>query len=416
MALAGLKKQINKANQYVSEKMGAVEGTKFNEEYHEMEKKTDATIELVDELINRTKEYLQPNPATRAKLMLSSKVATARSHAYAQPEGTLGEAMIKYSKRLGEISQFAQSLNEMGEALKEMAETKYALEDNVKQNFLEPLTHQLNKDIKDVMHHRKKLESRRLDFDAKKRKRNVTDDEIRLAEDKFEESFNLASAGMFNLLQNETEQISQLAALSEALYEYHSQCASILESLTSRLMEQKRMAAEKPIEQYVPKKLEELQLGPPHHDDHAGLDAVGQYNGASNRFKINSTTTHLLNGKAVTTTSSSPARSPATSPTKPSSLFLGAKNANNSTPSRSPNASPLPSPVRSPARTPVNRGPCCQALYDFEAENPKELAFKEGDIIQLNQKLDDNWFEGTLNGRTGMFPISYVQILVPLGN
>lgn len=39
----------------------------------------------------------------------------------------------------------------MGEALHEMAEVKYALEDNVKQNFLEPLTHLQAKDLKDVL-------------------------------------------------------------------------------------------------------------------------------------------------------------------------------------------------------------------------------------------------------------------------
>jgi len=78
-------------------------------------------------------------------------------------------------------------------------------------------------------------------------------------------------------------------------------------------------------------------------------------------------------------------------------------------------ASPLPSPVSSPARIPVNRSPCCQALYDFEAENPNELAFSEGDIIQLTQKLDENWFQGSINGKSGIFPISYVQVLVPIG-
>lgn len=89
--------------------------------------------------------------------------------------------------------------------------------------------------------HRKKLEGRRLDFDCKRRRAAgtfATPNEIKAAEDKFEESLNLASMGMFNLLQNETELISQLAALSEALYEYHSQSASILESLTQRLIEQ----------------------------------------------------------------------------------------------------------------------------------------------------------------------------------
>ena len=34
--------------------------------------------------------------------------------------------------------------------MKQMAEVKYALEDNVKQNFLEPLTHLQSKDVRDV--------------------------------------------------------------------------------------------------------------------------------------------------------------------------------------------------------------------------------------------------------------------------
>ena len=38
----------------------------------------------------------------------------------------------------------------MGEALKQMADVKYAFEDNVKQNFLEPLTQLQNKDVRDV--------------------------------------------------------------------------------------------------------------------------------------------------------------------------------------------------------------------------------------------------------------------------
>lgn len=48
-------------------------------------------------------------------------------------------------------SHIAQALVEFGDSLKQMADVKYSLDDNVKQNFLEPL-HQLQmKDLKEVM-------------------------------------------------------------------------------------------------------------------------------------------------------------------------------------------------------------------------------------------------------------------------
>lgn len=408
MAFAGLRKQINKANQYMSEKIGGAEGTKFTDEYTEMERKTDLTNELAEDLLIKTKEYLQPNPASRTKLMVSSKLrGGAKAHAYPQPEGTLGEAMVKFGKDLGEESGFGMSLIECGEALKQMAEIKYALEDNVKQNFLEPLHHLQTKDLKDVMHHRKKLQGRRLDYDCKKRRQakthapnaagaHLSEEEIRLAEDKFEESFNLASMGMFNLLENDVEQISQLASLAESLYDYHNQCAAILQSATERLNEQRNDAANRPRETYQPKKLHELNI-PSLHDDISPQVEYG----------------------------ASPARSPAGTPVDPSphkSLFLGGLTAGGQgsatspgrSPNRSPNASPLPSPVRSPARTPNMQQPCCQALYDFEPENEGELGFKEGDVITLTSRIDDNWYEGSINNRTGLFPVNYVQVLVPI--
>ena len=42
------------------------------------------------------------------------------------------------------------SLVETGEGYKQLADIKYSLEDNVKQNFIEPLNHLQSKDLKEV--------------------------------------------------------------------------------------------------------------------------------------------------------------------------------------------------------------------------------------------------------------------------
>ncbi|XP_038221895.1 endophilin-A isoform X5 [Zerene cesonia] len=380
MAFAGLKKQINKANQYVTEKMGGAEGTKLDLDFMEMERKTDVTCELVEELQTKTKEFLQPNPTARAKMAavkgISKLSGQAKSNTYPQPEGVLGDCMLMYGKKLGEDTIFSQCLIEMGEALKQMADVKYSLDDNIKQSFLEPLHHLQTKDLKEVMHHRKKLQGRRLDFDCKRR-RQAKDDEIRQAEEKFAESLSLAQIGMFNLLDNDVEQVAQLAFFAEGLLEYHQQCTEILKGLVSTLMEKKEEAVNRPKMEFVPKTLADLHIEGIHELNHGG----------------------------------SRAGSPEHKPPSNLELFPGG-NAQ-----RSNNASPLPSPVKSPARTPsVQQKPCCTALYDFDPENQGELGFKENDVITLINKVDENWFEGSLNGKTGYFPISYVQVNVPLPN
>ncbi|KAJ8299839.1 hypothetical protein KUTeg_022586 [Tegillarca granosa] len=175
MSFGGFRKQINKASQYMSEKIGGAKGTELDDEFIEMERKIDVMGKLVDDLIAKTHEFLQPNPASRAKLSAVTTFSKLRGQAknslYPQPEGTLGEYMIKHGKDLGDDSAFGASLIEAGEAFKQLADHKYALEDNVKQNFLEPLNHLQTKDLKEVNHHRKKLSGRRLDFDCKKRKK-----------------------------------------------------------------------------------------------------------------------------------------------------------------------------------------------------------------------------------------------------
>ena len=58
--------------------------------------------------------------------------------------------MVKNGKELGEDSIYGSALVEFGESLHQMADVKYALEDNCKQNFLDPLYNLQTKDLREV--------------------------------------------------------------------------------------------------------------------------------------------------------------------------------------------------------------------------------------------------------------------------
>lgn len=55
-----------------------------------------------------------------------------------------------------------------------------------------------------------------------------------------------------------------------------------------------------------------------------------------------------------------------------------------------------------------------KAKYHFKAESNSELSFNKGDTITLLRQIDDNWFEGKIANRRGIFPISYVEVYIKI--
>ncbi|XP_076632033.1 rho-type guanine nucleotide exchange factor isoform X1 [Colletes latitarsis] len=49
------------------------------------------------------------------------------------------------------------------------------------------------------------------------------------------------------------------------------------------------------------------------------------------------------------------------------------------------------------------------ALFSFKGTNNDELCFKKGDVITITQMDEEDWWEGTLNDKTGWFPSNYVK-------
>uniref|UniRef100_A0A3P8RW01 SH3-domain GRB2-like 3b n=1 Tax=Amphiprion percula TaxID=161767 RepID=A0A3P8RW01_AMPPE len=286
--------------------MGA-EGTKLDEDFLKMEKSVTVIHVLLAELLSKTTEFLQPNPAYRAKLSMLNTVSRIRGQGratgYPQTEGMLGDCMLLYGQELGAASEFGGALAGVGEALQQVAQARDSLDVSVKRTFIDPMQDLHNSELKDIRYQLKKVNGRRLDFDYKRRRRGkVPTEELRQAWDKFITSKELAERSMFTLLQNDVDQLGRLATLVAALLDFHRNAHRILQGL------------------------------------HGNLQA--------------------------------------------SKLVLDQ--------------------------------PCCRAMYSFLPNHEGELGFSEGDVIVLTGRADANWYEGTLGGRTGLFPVSYVDVLVPL--
>lgn len=74
-----------------------------------------------------------------------------------------------------------------------------------------------------TQHHLKKMEGRRLDFDyKKKRSGKVTEDELKQALEKFDDSKEIAELSMFNLLESDVRISLFLALVPSLMHHLHS--------------------------------------------------------------------------------------------------------------------------------------------------------------------------------------------------
>lgn len=69
---------------------------------------------------------------------------------------------------------------------------------------------------------------------------------------------------------------------------------------------------------------------------------------------------------------------------------------------------PAPKPPKTPGT--VTQG---IALYSYGGEEDGDLAFKKGDVINITAKSDstDDWWTGELNGKKGIFPANYIELV-----
>ncbi|CAK6446185.1 unnamed protein product [Pipistrellus nathusii] len=58
--------------------------------------------------------------------------------------------------------------------------------------------------------------------------------------------------------------------------------------------------------------------------------------------------------------------------------------------------------------------PRAKALCNYRGQNPGDLRFNKGDVILLRRQVDENWYQGEINGISGFFPASSVEVIKQL--
>lgn len=103
--IGGIKKQFSKADQMVSEKMAGAEHTNVDEDFRKLEQATDVYIEMQGELQLKTREFINPNPNVRAKMITDSSISmlgvgvASKVGIIPIPEKALGDSMEKGAKK-----------------------------------------------------------------------------------------------------------------------------------------------------------------------------------------------------------------------------------------------------------------------------------------------------------------------------
>ncbi|KAF9267688.1 SH3-domain-containing protein [Marasmius fiardii PR-910] len=75
---------------------------------------------------------------------------------------------------------------------------------------------------------------------------------------------------------------------------------------------------------------------------------------------------------------------------------------------RANGASAAPSP---PAHAPASQLPTCKALwpYNENGAESEDLSFSAGDIIEIVEETNPDWWMGRVHGKQALFPSSYVE-------
>lgn len=355
------------------EKLKGEDGLKtdLGMDYARIESEYESTKYAYTVLVKQVPTYLHPNMAERMKMgyMALRKQETKYNSNTQDLQEQFAKCCQQFDDSGGNMTNFGVCLEYTKDAFEEISAYRLQFEDLIMQDVVTTSKETLEGEMKAIAEAQKKLDSKRLQFDAKRYKNvqarekgkddpvSVTD----MADSKahLDTAKETAASQIGDFLRKQDLHVAKLDNFVEAHIEYFKQSLERLQKVQAKIRE-------KQADPSSSSELDQALIGAV-----APVDEDGSFHSGGGG----------AGGGGRQTSAPAAAAAPA--------------------------ARPRPGPP--PGRKAKPEGRVVKALYDFVAENDGELNFNAADRITNVTEIDANWFEGTCNGKRGMFPTTYVE-------
>ncbi|KAL0951611.1 hypothetical protein HGRIS_008291 [Hohenbuehelia grisea] len=475
-------KQLGKLRQWAGEVISSRDRTTFSDEFKALEKDIEVRKVGAQRVLIATEDY-------HHALSKKKECAGLDDPEKLLPIDALGIVMIIGGEEFGETSPYGATLVKLGRAHCKIATIQEAFALTLQDTFLASIQ-KFEDDIKEYEAHRKRLESRRLSYDAaatkfeklakskKDKDRRDADEESERAKQRYEETLEDVRAHMQAIQESEVDQQRELSAFLDLEINFVEQYLSVLKdaradwppspnagasrgprafplansmskspsirSKRSARSERRLSAAGSDVsDTEAPRRIppalsrrssqhnrsESKASNPPSRPSSRAsrkradsnvsekeveksrkmsvtgwaTSAVGSFSGRGkkNRDQFASLDDDRDKGSDA---EEEEVESRTRSRTQSFTSRLGRikPKDNGSSPAKT-------KPVKPPSPQPKK---FVRALYDFNGSSD-ELSFKTGDEILILNEVLDEWWMGQLEGRKGLFPTSYTEVMAP---
>ncbi|CAI2168120.1 5128_t:CDS:2 [Funneliformis geosporum] len=384
---------------WANEKVGAGHKTQTTEEFQELQQKTDGRYDGLYRLHVATNFYIK---------IMSKKTDSVEEKAKVLPLESLANTMKVCGEELGSDSPYGLGLINFGSAAEKIAKAQLEYVSRVRDDFLFGLTSSIE-EYKHYQQLKRKLESRRLDYDAKltkvqksKKEKPELEEEMRAAKEKYEVVMEDINNKMHALNESEDQYLQELTSFLDAQLEYFKTGHEILENIKKEWVESSNKSPSRRKRTLVRSStIDSTNSNSDGGDGGDGGDDQTSDNDDSSAHSYSNYSRSRHNSKRTSKLVKSE-----------SSNSLNVPSGLSRNKSASSGSSVKSVELKKPAGG-TSQKKKVRAIFSYEGEGEDELAIDEGDIITVLEEAEGWWIGEIKNAdgtkRNGMFPANYTE-------